>query len=116
AEVAPSSIVMDLRHETLHPLSDHKFSAVVIDAPWYPDDLFAWIRQALPHLESGALMLLVLWRDDIRPSARRERKEILSLLSALGRVELYSEFVRYETPLFEKEALTHAGSPVGPEW
>lgn len=116
AESTKSHFVVDLRHEELFLPSGMGFSSVVIDAPWYPDDLFAWIGHAIRYLEAGGLMLVVLWRDNTRPTASRERQEILTFLSEVGRIAVYTDYVRYITPPFEKIALTHAGVPVGPEW
>jgi len=116
AEFTKSHFVVDLRDEELSIPSGMSFSSVVIDAPWYPDDLFSWIGHAIRHLDTGGLMLVVLWRDNTRPTASTERQEILTFLSGIGRIAVYTEFVRYTTPPFERIALTHAGIPVGPEW
>lgn len=116
AESTKSHFVADLRHEEFSIPAGMGFSAVVIDAPWYPDDLFAWIGHAIRYLDVGGLMLVVLWPENTRPTASRERQEILEFLSGIGRTAVYTEFVRYTTPPFERIALTHAGVPVGPEW
>lgn len=116
AESTDSHFIVDLRHEELFLPSGMSFSGVVIDAPWYPDDLFAWIHHAMRYLDTGGLMLIVLWRDNTRPTASKERQEILTFLSGIGRTDVYAELVRYTTPQFERIALTHAGVPVGPEW
>lgn len=86
-----------------------RFSTVILDPPWYPADMSAWIIQAVSLLKPGGVVAFPLFRELTRPTAKREREEIIGLARAIGDIAIHDELVRYETPLFEREAYRCSG-------
>jgi hypothetical protein len=76
---------------------------VVLDAPWYIDELIVWINFAIRNFEFDSL-LFSLWPELIRPAAADERSYVLSWLSMFGHVEIEPNYLSYDIPSFERLA------------
>ena len=91
---------------------------IVADPPWYPDysRLFLWWCAQISA--PNATISLAMAPPNVRPSINDERKGIWSFASKLG-MSLFSVeegILRYETPPFERRALSAAGLPTIPDW
>jgi hypothetical protein len=85
------------------------FTCVICDPPWYPADIFLWIDRAT-ELAPDGLLCISLFPPLTRPSAARERNEILSILQRdYGAVTLLSDFLEYQIPSFEYFQLAAIG-------
>jgi hypothetical protein len=93
-----------------------KFGAAFFDAPWYPDAVLRWLQQASRLVCSGGPIGFILFPELTRPSALEERQRILDFARSLGRVHISLSMIRYETPLFEAEALKAAGVEALDQW
>jgi hypothetical protein len=100
----------DLREQTTLPRLALKFDLAILDAPWYLDDLLAWLKVALSAVSIGTPVLFVLWPESTRPTAAAEHEQIWSFLRDVGEINILGA-VYYETPLFEKITLAHSGLP-----
>ena len=100
----------DLRDRTTLPQIPYKFDLGIVDAPWYIDDLLAWLNVALSAIDVGKTVLFVLWPESTRPAARTEHQIIWSALKSVGEFEQIGT-ISYDTPLFEKRTLQEAGVP-----
>jgi hypothetical protein len=103
--------------DLLDPVVIHgKFGAAVFDAPWYPDEAAWWLWQAANVVRPGggiAFSLLPRW---VRPSAEREREQILEAAAAAGTARVKGGLLAYSTPRFEAEALHFHGTQVLAQW
>jgi hypothetical protein len=86
-----------------------KANSVVFDAPWYLDDIASWLCAASHLVVLNGSVTFPIFPPLVRPAAKRERDVILDLASSIGSVSLTENAVTYETPLFEREALSHSG-------
>ena len=109
---------LDLRtHDLDAPLeATHQFDAVFFDAPWYPEIEELWLWQASRAVRPGGLILFSLLPQLVRPTATEDRSAILAEAAALGRATVLEGALRYDTPLFEAEALDACGLPRLPAW
>ena len=106
--VAPfSRHCCDLRMRNDAPRFSSMFDLAIVDAPWYPDDLLAWIDVALSAIEVGKDVLFVLWPKNIRPSAQLEHEKIQIVLENIGELRQVG-VVTYDTPIFEQISLKAA--------
>lgn len=85
------------------------FDVVLLDPPWYVDHTAAWIARALRLLRPGGHLILTLFPDLVRPSARNERSQLTSLMERLGSFCFLPFRASYTTPLFEHETLSAFG-------
>ena len=53
-------------------------AVVLLDAPWYPEELGAWLSFAVSRIEGAELLVFSLWPEHTRPSAVAERDELLA--------------------------------------
>jgi hypothetical protein len=82
---------------------------ILLDAPWNFSDVMTWIRFAHAHARRGTQILSTLFPAETRPTARVERARVLALAERIGRSTISYDALRYETPLFEREALQAEG-------
>lgn len=106
-----------IRHDLRFALRlGRRFGAVVLDPPWHLDDYFAWIHDALLHVEPKGRIIFPLFLHMHRPSARRERERILDRVRRLGPVTVVPNGVTYDCPLFEQRAFGAAGLALRSRW
>ena len=91
---------------------------VVADPPWYPEynDLFLWWSSKICAV--GATVALALAPPNTRPSIEVERERFWAYAKELGYhlCSLEEGVLRYETPPFERSALSAAGVPAISDW
>ena len=106
-----------VKYRVPEPVSvDTGVDYVFFDAPWYPADLRAWLRTATA-LAPKASIAFALFPRLIRPTATRERDDLLDELEARSRnVTLVAEYLEYEIPSFERAELLAAGVDVHEPW
>lgn len=93
-----NGILLDL--DVAPPLT-RMFECAVVDPPWYPAQFRRWTAWAAYHLPPGGSMLVSMWPIDTRPSAPKERKELLHWLRTWSEVVVYKDVLRYRVPEFE---------------
>ncbi len=97
-----------VKHDLIKPLSNKfrgKFDFIFLDPPWYFSDYLVWISRALEISRNGT-MLISLFPDLTRPTARKEREHLIDLLSFGCRITiLFTGFWDYQVPTFEAEEL-----------
>jgi hypothetical protein len=93
-----------------------RFASVLLDPPWYQPELRDWLQVAFRALETGGRLLMPLIGEGTRPSAAADRASILDLLAAAGQVEIVTDAVEYDIPLFEARALAAAGITLAAPW
>ncbi len=117
------SIISDLEsqgyenHVVLHDLFkpvpgfSHNFDIIIADPPWYPTFQEAFILRASELLKTNGILLLSVLGWMTRPSALKDRIDILlfSLKAGFDVVEAVPSLLRYETPKFEYLALREKG-------
>jgi hypothetical protein len=99
---------IDLRHGPLPALCA---TAAVLDPPWYNDFYKLFIWAALRNVVPGGHILLSFPPDGTRPSAARDREDIVQWTTDAG-AELISHrrcCLPYRSPLFEANALAAGG-------
>ncbi|MXG88419.1 hypothetical protein [Nocardioides flavescens] len=89
---------------------------VIVDPPWYLADVQRWLSLASQQVDSGGTIITTLFPELTRPSAGRERDNLLAACQRLGRVELRTAAVTYRTPRFELEALKALQLPDPGDW
>jgi hypothetical protein len=82
-----------------------------MDPPWYLDHMYSWLETALLISSTETKLITTIFPDLVRPSARREQRELVNTLSEVGRVIQCDEQVLYESPLYEQETLSALGLP-----
>jgi hypothetical protein len=82
---------------------------VVFDAPWRANEVLRWLRVASELVVRGGTVAFALFGESTRPSAGRERDEILAMAEMIGRVLVHPGAVQYTTPHFEHCALWARG-------
>ena len=92
------------------------YDTVLLDPPWYLRDTLHWIKRAACALRPGGQLQFVLFPDDIRPNARVERHTILEYARRLGVVQVAPSLLWYQTPTFERCAMSASGIPVDLSW
>ncbi|WBU31157.1 hypothetical protein OOZ54_06590 [Rhodopseudomonas palustris] len=98
----------DLRFYQVRRSQLGSFDAAVLDAPWYPNDLLAWVYFALSCTHVGGNVFFVLWPEETRPTGKQEQQEVLERLSDVGRIDNLGQ-VSYELPPFEVASLQRGG-------
>jgi hypothetical protein len=91
---------------------------VIADAPWYDFDLRCFLVAAQAVARLGATVELSIPPIETRPGIIEEREALFSWAREGGLTLLHIKpsAVRYDTPLFEKNALKAAGANVAPDW
>jgi len=89
--------------------TDQKADLVIFDAPWYAKETIRWLAIASKIVRPGGRIAFSLFPRLVRPGADTERQNILTLAEAIGSVEECPGGVGYETPLFERVALSCRG-------
>ncbi len=89
---------------------------VVVDPPWYPDQMTRWLQLAVELLSVGGQLWTSMFGELLRPRAATERTELMTELERIGQVEVDRDLLRYETPRFEYEALKAQGILLGRPW
>jgi hypothetical protein len=95
---------------------DPGYKIVLLDPPWYKNDLFAWLTLARRALASEGRIIFPLFGELTRPGADRERHEILEFVESAGRVEVLNHAIQYDIPLFEERALSAHGIVLDRPW
>lgn len=93
-----------------------RFDVVLLDAPWYPEMLLAWLERAFFITKDCGTVAFSLWGELTRPEALYEREEILDLLSLRGHITIHRDALSYASPLFERIAFDAAGVPAPSAW
>lgn len=93
-------------------------NAVLLDPPWYPDFVRAMLAAAAHACRLGGIILISLPPDGARPSAAADRQTAVALGARLGLSlqEHHPLALGYETPFFERNALTAMGIATPPQW
>ncbi|MGR5146471.1 hypothetical protein ACQKP8_08005 [Photobacterium alginatilyticum] len=95
-------------HSTMDPdidlPLDERFHSAIIDPPWYLQNTVRWISWSAQHLKPGSKIYVSLWPEYTRPSATKERMRLFEWMNDWADFEVWPEYLRYETPLFEKNA------------
>jgi len=83
-----------------------KFSSVVIDPPWYDNDIRVFLYRAFQLLDSGGYIFCMLPPRLTRPTIIEERNNLMADLigSKFKIISLESNFVKYLMPPFEQFA------------
>jgi hypothetical protein len=91
------------------------FDVAVADPPWYLEFYEAFIARASQLVSDHGLFLLSMLPWLTRPSAIRDRTEILRFANKAGfqLIQALPEFLQYETPYFERVTLHHHGIDCG---
>lgn len=89
---------------------------IVLDAPWNASDVTTWLRIAHSHARTGTQIWATLFPAGTRPTAERERVRIIALAQTIGATTVLRDALRYETPLFEQEALRAQGVQDFGDW
>jgi hypothetical protein len=98
------------------PLPVSGFDVTLMDPPWYPEVLFAWLKHAIDATRRGGTIWFTLWGELTRPLASQERRKLFDLLSQKGKLDIYPGVARYEIPHFEAAWLRASGLPVDRPW
>ena len=90
---------------------DPAFDLVVADPPWYPEHYTSFIRRAGELIKPGGSLLLSVLPRLTRPSASRDRMEILRDAEAHGfdLVAIHPSYLTYRSPPFEQSSLHAEG-------
>ncbi len=88
------------------------FDLCVLDPPWYLGNYFKWIDIAGSYCRDGGSIAFPLLGGLTRPTADRDREEILEYCRTRGlSVRIHKNVVLYDTPSFERHMLWRAGIP-----
>ena len=105
------------RQDLRRPLPQLRSHAVVFfDAPWHEDHLHRWLWQASRAVARNGTIAFTLFGELTRPAARAERQRLLSLADSIGDVTLIRDALSYDTPAFERAALSSAGVAIESPW
>lgn len=96
--------------------TDASFDVAFLDPPWYEYDIIRWLSLACRVVERGGMIVCSLFPPLTRPMASQERQTILEWASRIGDPDVVLDVLEYDTPLFEIEALKHAGMPPIGNW
>jgi hypothetical protein len=94
-----------------------KMGLIVVDPPWYPAEIRAFLLTALRNGRPGCQVLLSVPPVGTRPGVEQEWRALLAWAGSVGlRLESYEPGVLpYISPLFERNALRAAGVSSYPE-
>jgi len=99
---------LDVTHDALPQV---RAKAVIADPPWYPEHLHSFLWASARLCVAGGYVLLSMPGEGTRPDIAAERASALKAAALYGLevVEIETQTIRYETPLFERNALRAAG-------
>ena len=107
-------VLHDLNAEGIPSLGT--FDVLVMDPPWYLSHFQRWVGESMRMARPGSVLVTTLFPRLLRPSAEAERKAQVHHLQTLGEVSQLAHQAVYETPLFEREALSAVGLPPLDGW
>lgn len=83
-----------------------KYSVVLIDPPWYPEDTELFIHRAHSLLLNTGFIICILPPRLTRPGIIQQRTQLLKKLldSNFEIISIETEFVNYSVPTFEEKA------------
>lgn len=93
-----------------HPAEERKtFNFAIADPPWYLEHYTSFFEQMQNLLSPGGRALVSMLPPMTRPSATKDRTEILARAEALGfdLEQVFEDCLSYDTPPFEAAALSH---------
>lgn len=92
--------------------------AVFLDPPWYVDFIRPMLAAAAHACRPGGVVLISLPPDGARPTAEADRRGVIAFGRRLGLaiIEHSPLAIQYETPFFERNALTAIGLHPPPRW
>lgn len=99
-----------------HFQADCRFDSAILDPPWYGRNLLTWLEMASHMVRTGGALVMPLLGGGTRPSAQKDRKEILALAARIGRFSVERDQIEYDVPTFEARALEIAGVPPLKAW
>lgn len=88
----------------------------ILDPPWYLDTIISWLGKLSDNLQLGDLIVIPLMKELTKPSARQDRHEIIQFACRLGTTRIIKNYAQYESPLFEREALSIHDIAPHPNW
>lgn len=116
------SLISDLKHmgyndglyhqDLFKPINNNKrYDIIIADPPWYNDFYKAFIYQSSEVLKSGGVLFLSVLPELTRPDAKKDRALIKKFceINGLAEIEIKSNFLTYESPVFERNALKNSG-------
>jgi hypothetical protein len=77
------------------------FQAAIVDPPWYPDVIRDWLAVAAHAVQLGGTILVSVWPENTRPTARNELAALRAELARWASLDLLSNTLDYEVPGFE---------------
>ncbi|MFP2507462.1 hypothetical protein [Buttiauxella gaviniae] len=86
------------------PFIGTTFQNVVMDPPWYLDIYYRWLSWVAFSCHKKSKILLSIWPDDTRPNAAEEKQNLFKWIRSWGELQIISNCLCYETPIFEKHA------------
>lgn len=92
--------------------------AVLLDPPWYLDFVRPMLTAAAHACRPGGVVIISLPPDGARPSAEADRQTTIAFARRLGfaMIERLPLAIGYDTPFFERNALTATGIYPPPQW
>lgn len=92
--------------------------AVIVDPPWYLDVTLPMMAATANSLDPSGWMFVSLPPEGVRPTANADRISVLKHADEIGLqvVGQYARSLRYQTPFFERNALSAAGLAVLSDW
>ncbi|TIS71220.1 MAG: hypothetical protein E5X11_01990 [Mesorhizobium sp.] len=84
-------------------------SIAVLDPPWYPAEAKRWLAWAASVVGQGGQILVTLWPEHTRPTARAEREELARWVDGWGILDETGIAVDYLSPEFEQVAVRRPG-------
>ena len=108
-------------HDLFNPLPSHYnnyFDLVIADPPWYLDYYYSFMLRATEILKHNGKMLLSVFPDMTRPSAKKELEVLKAYIDELGfSIEsMLPAYFTYLTPNFESKALLAEGINFSDSW
>lgn len=93
------------------PIPELGAELVIADPPWYPDQMKGFLWSAAQTCSEGGTILASVPPIGTRPGIREEIAELSEWVQTigLGTPTIQAGMLPYQTPLFENNALTHAG-------
>lgn len=85
----------------------NKFDIILSDPPWYKKAYFNFIKKFSDVINQGGILLLVFPSEGVRPSVKKEKKEIIKFSNRLGfkLIENLEHQINYYSPPFEVRSI-----------
>jgi hypothetical protein len=87
-------------------LSPSVFAGAIVDPPWYPNRWRLWTAWVARSVGIDRDIFVSIWPADTRPSAASEIDSINQWLLNWSEIESLPFPVRYDTPIFERAAIS----------